>query len=187
MVLESVTMQDDYEGDFTSRRVLLYTLRFTAKTYLFGPVQSASKDIIKKATVNYIAGGANATERDVTYSVTPRAIKDYTGDVLTNIAQDITATAKTIQVADGTQIVAEKYIVIGQEEMYVKSVNGNKLTVRRGQDTTIATAHLNGAEIKGIDYTDTTTSIGTIGVDSALVEEGDDFGFSGTYSWRLKD
>ena len=182
VVLESVTMQDDYEGDFTSRRVLLYTLRFTAKTYLFGPVQSASKDIIKKATVNYIAGGANATERDVTYSVTPRAIKDYTGDVLTNIAQDITATAKTIQVADGTQIVAEKYIVIGQEEMYVKSVNDNKLTVRRGQDTTIATAHLNGAEIKGIDYTDTTTSIGTIGVDSALVEEGDDFGFSGTYS-----
>ena len=61
------------------------------------------------------------------------------------------------------------------------------MTVRRGQDSTLATAHLNGAEIKGIDYTDTTTSIGTIGVDSALVEEGDDFGFSGTYSWRLKD
>ena len=40
-------MQDDYEGDFSSRRVLLYTLRFTAKTYLFGPVSSASKDIIK--------------------------------------------------------------------------------------------------------------------------------------------
>ena len=182
VVLESVTMQDDYEGDYTSRRVLLYTLRFTAKTYLFGPVQSASKDIIKKATVNYVAGGANATERDVTYSVTPRATKDYTGDVLTNITQDITATAKTIQVADGTQITAEKYIALGQEEIYVKSVNGNKLTVRRGQDSTLATAHLNGAEIKGIDYTDTTTSIGTIGVDSALVEEGDDFGFSGTYS-----
>ena len=180
VILESVTMQDDYEGDYTSRRVLLYTLRFTAKTYLFGPVQSASKDIIKKATVNYVAGGANATERDVTYSVTPRATKDYTGDVLTNITQDITATTKTIQVADGTQITAEKYIALGQEEIYVKSVNDNKLTVRRGQDSTLATAHLNGAEIKGIDYTDTTTSIGTIGADSALVEEGDDFGFSGT-------
>ena len=34
VVLENITMQDDYEGDFTSRRVLLYTLRFTAKTYL---------------------------------------------------------------------------------------------------------------------------------------------------------
>ena len=34
IVLENITMQDDYEGDFSSRRVLLYTLRFTAKTYL---------------------------------------------------------------------------------------------------------------------------------------------------------
>ena len=49
VVLENITMEDDYEGDYTSRRVLLYTLRFTAKTYLFGPVSSASKDIIKKA------------------------------------------------------------------------------------------------------------------------------------------
>ena len=119
VILESVTMQDDYEGDYTSRRVLLYTLRFTAKTYLFGPVQSASKDIIKKATVNYVAGGANATERDVTYSVTPRATKDYTGDVLTNITQDITATTKTIQVADGTQITAEKYIALGLSLIHI--------------------------------------------------------------------
>ena len=83
-------MQDDYDGDFTSRRVLLYTLRFTAKTYLFGPVTSASKDIIKKATVNYLSGrDPSFATRDVTYSVTPRAIKDYTGDVATNISNDI--------------------------------------------------------------------------------------------------
>ena len=42
IVLENITMLDDYEGDFTQRRVLLYTMRFTAKTYLFGPVQSAT-------------------------------------------------------------------------------------------------------------------------------------------------
>ena len=35
VVLENVSFQDEYEGDFTSRRVLYYTLRFTAKTYLF--------------------------------------------------------------------------------------------------------------------------------------------------------
>ena len=54
VVLENITMQDDYEGDFSQRRVLLYTLRFTAKTYLFGPSSSATKDIIKKATVSYL-------------------------------------------------------------------------------------------------------------------------------------
>ena len=34
VVLENITMQDDYEGDFTTRRVLLYTLRFTAKKHI---------------------------------------------------------------------------------------------------------------------------------------------------------
>ena len=175
-------MQDDYEGDYERRRVLLYTMRFTAKTYLFGPVSSASKDIIKKATVNYYAGGSKSVERDVTYSTTPRAIKDYTGDVLTNIVTDITATNRVIEVTDGTQVTAEKYIAIDQEEIYVKSITGNKLTVKRGQDGTTPSAHLNGAEVMGIDVSDTTTTIGTIGEDSALVEEGDDFGFSGTYT-----
>ena len=56
VILENITMQDDYEGDFTTRRVLLYTLRFTAKTYLFGPATSATKDIIKKATISYLSG-----------------------------------------------------------------------------------------------------------------------------------
>ncbi len=174
VVLENVTMTDDYEGDYERRRVLLYTMRFTAKTYLFGPVSSASKDIIKTATVKYTAGGAKATERDVTYSVTPRAIKDYTGDVLTNVDTDITSSNRVIQVVNGTQVTAEKYIQIGEEEIYVKSVTGNKLTVKRGQDGTTPTEHLNGAEVLGIN------KVGT--EDSVLVEEGDDFGFSGTYT-----
>ena len=54
IVLEGITLQDDYEGDFSTRRVLYYTLRFTAKTYLFGPTKSASKDIIKRSTVSYL-------------------------------------------------------------------------------------------------------------------------------------
>ena len=174
IVLENVTMQDDYEGDNERRRVLLYTLRFTAKTYLFGPVSSASKDIIKKATVNYKAGGATSVERDVTYSVTPRAIKDYTGDVLTNLKVDITATARSIEVVDGTQVTAEKWIDIEGEEIYVKSISGNKLAVKRGQDGTTATAHLAGVEVLGINASGTE--------DNTLVEEGDDFGFSGTYT-----
>ena len=48
-------------------------------------------------------------------------------------------------------------------------------TMNLYKDGTTATAHLNGAEVKGIDAT-------AAKEDSALVEEGDDFGFSGTYS-----
>ena len=182
IVLESVTMQDDYEGDFSTRRVLYYTLRFTAKTYLFGPTKSASKDIIKRSTVSYLSGtDTTNTRREVTYSTTARALKSYVDNVVTTLAADVTATAKTIQVADATGILADKYIFIGDEELYVRSKTGNKLTVDRGRDNTSATKHVAGAEVKGIDYTTTTTSTGTIGVDSALIEDGDNFGFDGGF------
>ena len=52
VILENVTMDDQYEGNFTSRRVLLYTLRFSAKTYLFGTVSTATSDIIKLTLIN---------------------------------------------------------------------------------------------------------------------------------------
>ena len=183
IVLESVTMQDDYEGDFTSRRVLYYTFRFTAKTYLFGPTKSASKDIIKRSTVSYLSGtDTTNTRREVTYSATARALKSYTDNVVTTLATDISATAKTFEVADASGIKADKYIFIGDEELFVRSKTGNKITVDRGRDNTKAEKHVAGAEVKGIDYTETTLpSIGSIGVDSALIEEGDNFGFDGGY------
>jgi hypothetical protein len=172
IILENVTMQDDYEGDYTSRRVLLYTLRFTAKTYLFGPVTSATKDIVKQVSVRYLAGGSKSTERDITYSVKPRAVKDYTDDVVTNLSEDITAEAVTINVDDGTKVTLKKYIEVDGEEMYVTKITGNKINVKRGQDTSIAKAHVRGTGVKGIDYSPRE--------DSDLVEFGDDFGFDGT-------
>lgn len=51
ITLQSVTMSDDYEGEFETRRALIYTLDFNMKVQFYGPVQ---KDIgvIKDATVN---------------------------------------------------------------------------------------------------------------------------------------
>jgi hypothetical protein len=183
IVLESVTMQDDYEGDFSTRRVLYYTLRFTAKTYLFGPSKSASKDIIKRSTISYVTGtDTTNTRRELTYSATARALKSYVDNVVTTLASDITATAKTIEVADATGIKADKYIFIGDEELFVRSKTGNKLTVDRGRDNTKAEKHVAGSEVKGIDYTETSTpTYGPIGVDSALIEDGDNFGFDGGF------
>ena len=174
VVLENITMDDQYEGDFTSRRVLLYTLRFTAKTYLFGPVTSASKDIIKTASVRYLAGGSQSTQRDVTFAVQPRALKDYTDDIVTTISEDIDASQKTINVADGTAITVNKFIDVDGEEMKVTKITSNKLTVERGQDSTISKAHVRGTGVKGIDY--------TAREDSNIIELGDDFGFDGSYS-----
>src|SRR5210317_1079214 len=37
IILNDVSYEDSYSGDFTTRRAVIYTLNFTAKTYLFGP------------------------------------------------------------------------------------------------------------------------------------------------------
>jgi len=174
IVLEGITMQDDYEGSYDTRRALIYTLRFTAKTYLFGPVSDVSKDVIKKVSIGFVASGEGG--RDVTYSVEPKATKNYSGDVTTNLSLDITATTKNIIVNDASSIPAKSYIVLNSEEMYVKSKSGNTLTVTRGADNTTATAHVAG------------TNVGLITTaDNALIVAGDDFGFDGDLWKWLKN
>ena len=175
VILDSVTMNDDYEGDFSTRRALIYTLRFTAKTYLFGPIADASKDLIKKVSVGYLAGatgeGARVVARDVTYSVEPRATKNYDDNIATTISNDISNKVTTILVADASTITENSYIIIDSESMYVDSISNNTLTVKRAQDGTTAASHVAGA------------NVGTItAADNALIESGDDFGFDGSYS-----
>jgi len=40
IILQSVNVQDDYDGDFQTRRFVTYTLNFTLKANFFGPVGS---------------------------------------------------------------------------------------------------------------------------------------------------
>ena len=40
IILNSVSYEDTYDGSYTTRRAVNYTLNFTAKTYLYGPVYS---------------------------------------------------------------------------------------------------------------------------------------------------
>ena len=171
IVLEGISMSDNYEGDYTTRRSLVYTLRFIAKTYLFGPISDPSKDIIKKVSIGYIAGNQSETpSRELTYSVEARATKNYDGNVVTTLAKDIDPTTKTIEVIDASSINEKTYITIDSEEMYVKSKSGNNLVVERGRDNTLSENHVSG------------TPVGSItSADNNLIEVGDDFGFSESF------
>ena len=72
IILDSMNFQDDYEGDFATRRALIYTLGFTAKTYMFGPVPSSSEGIIKKVQVDMTANTDTRTaKREMRYTVEP--------------------------------------------------------------------------------------------------------------------
>ena len=74
-------MQDDYEGDFSTRRALIYTLQFTAKTYLFGPVADNPEGLIRKVIVDMYADTNTATaKREVRYTAVPDPIDAEPGD-----------------------------------------------------------------------------------------------------------
>jgi len=169
VVLDNIDMSDEYEGNFDTRRALIYTFTFTAKTYVFGPLKDVSKDIIKKTTIGYIAGSQSGKyERDVTYQVTPRAIKDYDGVVVTLLAENVDMVENVIDVDDSSSISEGTYIYIGQEEMFVETITGNKLVVRRAQDNTPLQNHVLGSKVYNINNED-----------NKLIEIGDDFGFDG--------
>jgi len=71
VVLDSINFTDDYEGDFTGRRILIYTLSFTAKSYMFGPISDTGDGLIRKVQVDYHTSTEKNAPREVRYTVTP--------------------------------------------------------------------------------------------------------------------
>ena len=75
MVLDGISFQDDYEGDYATRRALTYTLNFTVKTYLFGPIAESTEGLIKKVQTDfYMNTDKAAASREMRYTVTPDPI-----------------------------------------------------------------------------------------------------------------
>ena len=70
IILSSVSYEDSYQGNFEERRAIMYTLAFTAKFYLYGPV--TSDKVIKTVQVDqYTDAKVNAPTREQRYTVTP--------------------------------------------------------------------------------------------------------------------
>ena len=75
VTLDNVSFTDDYEGDFSTRRILIYTFNFTAKTYLFGPVADSTDGLIRKVQVDvYSDTNRTTAKREMRYTVEPDPI-----------------------------------------------------------------------------------------------------------------
>ena len=77
ITLNSVAMEDTYEGSFEERRVIEYTLEFTMKLYFFGPVYTGSviKSVIEREYIN--TGNANFTTSEIADSGLIKEVKHY--------------------------------------------------------------------------------------------------------------
>jgi hypothetical protein len=168
MILENISMDDQYEGDFTTRRILIYSLDFTAKTYLFGPTGVGNDSLIKQVQVDYYTdtNRVNAS-RQLRYVAEPRALKDYDNDTTTTIVEDISSNVTEFDVSDATSLIEKSYIMIGEESMYIRKITGNTLSVNRGQDGTLITIHSEGDSVNVINSSD-----------DDLIDLDDDFGFN---------
>ena len=167
IVLESINYSDQYEGGFESRRTIIYTLSFVAKTYLFGPVADSPEGLIKKVDVDYFTDTNTRTaKRSIRYSATPTAKKNYDDDTATVIDGAISEKVTTFKVSATTDLAANQRIIIDTEIMFIRSISGQNVTVYRAYDNTIAAKHEHKAAI-GVLST----------VDNASIEFGDDFGF----------
>ena len=70
IILNSINYEDNYEGDFDQRRALIYTMNFTCKFYLYGPVTSSN--IIRTVQADqYTDMPDQSPKREQRYSVTP--------------------------------------------------------------------------------------------------------------------
>jgi hypothetical protein len=75
IILDSIDFQDDYEGSFQTRRAIIHTLRFTAKTYLFGPIADTSDGLIRKVQADFYSDTNTKTaKREMRYTVVPDPI-----------------------------------------------------------------------------------------------------------------
>ena len=69
IVLGNINYEDNYDGDFTNRRAVIYTLSFTAKTYLYGPM--SNQKVIKNVQSDLGASTDSPLTREERIIVVP--------------------------------------------------------------------------------------------------------------------
>jgi hypothetical protein len=90
IVLDGVSWTDNYDkNNFETTRIMVHTFNFTMKTHLFGPIADSTDALIKKVQVDYYTSvDRQNAKREMRYTATPKALKDYNDDGLINEADD---------------------------------------------------------------------------------------------------
>jgi len=91
VTLNSVNLEDEWDESFLNRRLVVYTLQFSAKTYLYGPYRKA--DIIRKAKVIETVGDQEVNRRAAELTYTPKAKTDINQDGQVDANDDVLVTA----------------------------------------------------------------------------------------------
>lgn len=188
IILNNVSMQDDYEGDFIKRRSLIHTLNFTAKTYVYGPV--ATSDVIRTVNVD-IGAAVSSGARYVRYSATPKALEDYNSDGSSIAFNDFNISSNTITLTNHGFVTGDFVTyrsdpngqptggLTDSKEYYIIKIDNNNFRV--------SGTKYNAQRGYGLDLTSQGTGVNhkfsiINTLDDAFVEPDDNFGFNETWT-----
>lgn len=136
---------------------------------MFGPIADSTDGLIRKVQVDYYADTNRETaKRELRYTATPKALKDYNNDNTSVLREPLNKTETRLTVSTSSGISAGNRIIINSEIMkVVEVIDGTTITVKRGYEGSTITTHLENTSI------DTLTAS-----DDVLVDVDDDFGFN---------
>ena len=125
VVLTGVSIDDNYEGDFTERRVLTYTLDFTMKMKFYGP--TADQNMIRSIELDFERQTPAEFYQGLNFSVgssdTPSS---FTVTTTRDTTQNPTSAGNTFTYAVGVQgVTLEKTIIQSavEDEIYLNNVD----------------------------------------------------------------
>jgi len=104
IILTDVSYEDSYQGDFEARRAIIYTMSFTTKFFLYGPVTSSK--VIKTVQVDQYSNLPDVTPtREQRYTVTPNPnTADADDDFGFNETSSFFEDAKNFDSVSGTDV-----------------------------------------------------------------------------------
>ena len=146
VILNSIAMEDMYEGAFEERRVIEYTLEFTMKLYFFGPVYTGEviKNVIERTYINDQVQ-AGFTTSEIQSSGLVKEVKHYepafgeTANAVSNSTTVTFATAINSKISVGDEVfgtnLATNPTIVSRAANGTNMVLNNAITI--DADTTL--------------------------------------------------
>ena len=123
----------------TKKKVTFYTIRFTAKTYLFDLLETPllHLEILLREFVLDMSRTILLLLQETLHILLFLEQQEVDDNVVTNLTEDVGTTTNILRVNDGSAIDENTYIVIDNESIYVDRKEGNTLFTKRAQDNTL--------------------------------------------------
>ena len=140
VILNSVSMEDTYEGSFEERRVIEYTLEFTMKIYFFGPVYTGSviKNVVEREYINTDISGQFTTTQ-INESGLVKEVKHYepafaeTSNAVSNSTAVTFPTAINNSISVGDEVFGTNL----STNPTVSSISSDKLSINLSANVTL--------------------------------------------------